>query len=608
MNKKFLSALALTALLTACGGDGPKTVVKTEEMNKFTGAKGEVKLMTLDPGHFHAALIQKSMYGQIDPNVYVYAPDGKDVTEHLARIDAFNNQEENPTAWLENVYIKPDFLEKMLADKPGNVVILAGNNAKKIEYIQKSIEAGIHVLADKPMVIDPEGFLVLEQAFVTAREKGVLLYDIMTERSEITTIVQRELTRMPAVFGSLVDGTAEEPAISQESVHYFSKLVSGKPLLRPAWFFDTSLQGEGIVDVTTHLVDLVQWSAFPEVILGKSDVQLISARRWGTVLQPAEFEKVTSLTEFPESLMKDVENNKLTVYSNGEIIYKLKGKVAKVSVTWNFEAPQGAGDSHYSRMRGTICNVVVKQGKEEAFRPTVYIEANSIDGLAAYEGTLKKAVEQDIATQYPGLKLVKVNDQLWSVEIPDQFKVGHEAHFGEVTERYLKYLTEGKLPEWEVPNMITKYYTTTEALKMAKNNQSMNLGINHLQHIGIPVTDILVSEAFYKQLGFHRATNSPFDHKGSKGQMVMMQLKDIIIELYQLPEMDLSEIRQRKDGHIDHITFDVSDIDQTFSALKEASFNIIEEKPVFLPFWANGCKYFNVLGPDGERVEFNQIL
>ena len=46
----------------------------------------------------------------------------------------------------------------------------------------------------------------------------------------------------------------------------------------------------------------------------------------------------------------------------------------------------------------------------------------------------------------------------------------------------------------------------------------------------------------------------------------------------------------------------------TFNLLKSSSFKVIEEQPVFLPFWSNGCKYFNILGPDGERLEFNQIL
>jgi len=57
---------------------------------------------------------------------------------------------------------------------------------------------------------------------------------------------------------------------------------------------------------------------------------------------------------------------------------------------------------------------------------------------------------------------------MWKINIPEKYKIGHEAHFGQVTQNYLEYLEKGELPEWEVPNMITKYYTTIEAFKMAK--------------------------------------------------------------------------------------------------------------------------------------------
>ena len=466
MNKKLIPLVAVATLLSACAGGGQKTTETST--NKFTGAAGEVKLMTLDPGHFHAALIQKSMYKQIDSTVSVYAPEGDDVTQHLARIDGFNSRTDNPTSWVEKVYTGTDYFEKMLAEKPGNVMMVAGNNAKKTEYIQKAVEAGLNVFADKPMVITPEAFPVLEQAFKTAEEKGVLLYDIMTERHEITSIIQRDLANTPEIFGALTDGTPEQPAVTKESVHHFSKMVAGKALKRPAWYFDTAQQGEGIVDVTTHLVDLIQWGCFPEVILNKSDVQLISAKHWTTIISPEEFEKVTGLKEFPEYLKKDVVDGNLNVYSNGEMVYKLKGKVAKVSVIWNFEAPEGTGDTHYSIMRGTRCNVMIKQGKEENYKPTVYIEANEPIDLNAFEVSLKNTVEQNLASKYAGLKLNKLSHKLWTVDIPDQYKVGHEAHFGQVTEQYLQYLKDGRLPEWEVPNMITKYYTTIEALKLAR--------------------------------------------------------------------------------------------------------------------------------------------
>jgi len=136
----------------------------------------------------------------------------------------------------------------------------------------------------------------------------------------------------------------------------------------------------------------------------------------------------------------------------------------------------------------------------------------------------------------------------------------------------------------------------------------MNLKINHLQHVGIAVKDLSASETFYHKLGFENVMASGFNFNGGKGKVAMMQRGEAILEIYQMPEAELAEIKNRKNGHIDHIAFDVSDIDETFDALTAAEFQPIEPGPVLLPFWKNGCKYFNILGPDGERIEFNQIL
>jgi lactoylglutathione lyase len=137
----------------------------------------------------------------------------------------------------------------------------------------------------------------------------------------------------------------------------------------------------------------------------------------------------------------------------------------------------------------------------------------------------------------------------------------------------------------------------------------VNLHINSLQHIGIPVTDIDASIAFYEGLGFCDIMPSTFVLNGESGRVSMMQLKDIIIEIYQLPAGMLDEIRNRKNGHVDHVCFDVDDVEATFETLKAAGYTMADEAPVFLPtFWTRGCKYFNIIGPDGERLEFNQIL
>ena len=227
----------------------------------------EIRLITLNPGHFHAALIQKSMYTQLSPIVHVYAPAGTDVDLHLARINAYNKRTDKPTQWDEKVYIGKDYLARMLAEKKGNVVMLAGNNKLKTKYISDAVTAGFHVFADKPMAINAAGFNLLEKAFKLADQKKVFIYDVMTERYEITSMLQKAFSEFEEVFGVLQDGSVDNPAVIKESIHHFYKEVSGAPLQRPGWFYDVTQEGEGIVDVTTHLVDLIQWSCFPDQIL-----------------------------------------------------------------------------------------------------------------------------------------------------------------------------------------------------------------------------------------------------------------------------------------------------------------------------------------------------
>ena len=442
---------------------------KTEKKAKFTGAECEVKLITLDPGHFHAALVQKNMYPQVHPEVFVYAPEGDDVNEHLKRIEGFNTRTDNPTKWNLFVYEGDDFWTKMLAEKKGNVMVTAGNNFKKTEYIKAAIDVGINVLADKPMAINAANFEILKQAFKSAKQNDVLLYDIMTERFEITTMLQREFSMLPEVFGVLEIGTPDNPSVTKESVHHFFKYVSGAPLKRPAWFYDVEQQGEGIVDVTTHLVDLVQWECFPEVVLDYTkDVNIISAKRWTTDLSKEQFALSTALPEYPDFLKKDVYNGLLCVYSNGEINYTLKGIHAKVVVVWNFMAPEGAGDTHYSIMRGTNANLIIRQGVEQGYKPILYIEPADPANADAFEKALTNNMAK-IQAKYPGVELEKIETG-WKVLVPQEYHNGHEAHFGQVAERFLQYLVDGKLPDWEEPNMIAKYYTTTKALEIAKGN------------------------------------------------------------------------------------------------------------------------------------------
>jgi len=434
---------------------------KPQEMKK---SEQKVRIITLDPGHFHAALLQKSMYAEIDSVVHVYAPDGSELENHMKLVDSYNSRAENPTTWKHEIYKGADYLEKMFSEKAGNVVIISGNNKSKTSYISRSIDSGLNVLADKPLAIDKQGFKSLEKAFAISKDKKVLLYDIMTERFNIYYVLQRALSQDTAFFGQLEKGTPDNPAVMQESVHHFYKNVSGKPLVRPAWFFDIEQEGRGLVDITTHMVDLIQWTSFPDVTLDyKTDVKMISAKEWPTSLSLEQFQRSTLKENFPDYLTKYVKNGTLSVMSNGEMNYTLKNVHARVGIKWNYEAPEGTGDTHYAKIRGTRANILIKQGKEQNFKPVVYLEILK----STTEKELQSAIRR-LQSKFPGVSLVK-SGNLWELVIPEKYKVPHEEHFAEVVKNYLGYLKSGELPSWEIPNMLTKYYTTTQAAEMAKS-------------------------------------------------------------------------------------------------------------------------------------------
>jgi lactoylglutathione lyase len=134
--------------------------------------------------------------------------------------------------------------------------------------------------------------------------------------------------------------------------------------------------------------------------------------------------------------------------------------------------------------------------------------------------------------------------------------------------------------------------------------------LNGLQHLGIPVSNLQLSVDFYRSLGFGQilASRVEVPEEMDTVHVAMMEKNGVIIELYQVTKKELQRLHDRRDGHLDHIAFDVADVDRAFTELKNAGFTIIEEKPVLLDFWEKGCRYFAIRGPDGEKLEFNQIL
>jgi predicted dehydrogenase len=431
-------------------------------------AADQYRIVTLDPGHFHAALIQKQSLPELSEEASVYAPLGSDLTAHLNRIAGFNARKDKPTSWRLRVYAGPDYQERLLAERPGNIVVLSGNNRGKIQRLAAITGAKMHVLADKPWVVEAADLESLSAALDGAERQGVVAYDGMTQRFEVTCILQRELTNDEAVFGRPLSGSPEEPAVYMESVHYLLKLVAGLPNLRPTWFFDVNQLGEGLTDVGTHLVDLVQWTMFPgEAIDYRKDVRVLAGSHWPTVLTLPQFQRVTGDKDFPAYLQGLVREGSLQYFCNNSVTYTIRGVHTKLDVKWDYEAPPGQLDTELAIFRGTRARVEMRQGKNERFVPEVYVVPNASADHAGVRTALLAKVRA-LQDTWKGLEVKDLGSE-FKLVIPEQYRIGHEAHFALLVNTFLKYVKNpGSLPSWEKPNMLAKYYVTTKGVELAR--------------------------------------------------------------------------------------------------------------------------------------------
>jgi len=269
----------------------------------------------------------------------------------------------------------------------------------------------------------------------------------------------------PEVFGAQTTGTADAPGVRAASIHHIKKVVAGVPLRRPAWFFDIAEQGEALEDVGTHVVDLVSWTAVPgRAIDYRKDIQLLSGRRWPLMLTRAQFQEITGEPDFPPPLAAQAKAGELAYFCNNAVDYTLRGIHVKLEVLWHWEAPQGSGDVYQASFLGSKARIEIRQGQAENFNPELYV-APVGDAAPVWRALHAKVAE--LQSEWPGLAII-ANGAEARLDIPGKFRVGHEAHFAQVANRFLGYLKSPKtLPAWERPNMLAKYYVSTRGAELA---------------------------------------------------------------------------------------------------------------------------------------------
>lgn len=400
------------------------------------------RLLFYDPGHFHAALVLAARNPRIDRDIHVYAPMGTELLNFVDLVNGFNSRADTATDWQLHLHTEADPLGRLISERRGEIVVIAGRNNTKLRDIRRLHAAGFNVLADKPWATSSTQLPDLD--LVTAGPPVAM--DIMTERHDTVAQMRHRVVATKSVFGGFASRATAGPAMEFRSVHHLCKDVDGRPLTRPEWFYDVNVQGDGLVDIQCHMVDQVQWLLDAAGVLpggsGADDgaPRIVDTRRWATPVPLSAFTESTGASSFPPELDGQVSDGVLLLACNGQIDYEMRGIGLRQRAEWQLRSQPGGGDTHWSIVRGTNAHVVVR-GDPAAFDTTqIHVGSDDRQRLARH---LHEALDE-WRTEFPGLDIAD-SEIGYELLIPAELHARHEAHFPPVLERFIDLVED---PNW----------------------------------------------------------------------------------------------------------------------------------------------------------------
>ena len=140
---------------------------------------------------------------------------------------------------------------------------------------------------------------------------------------------------------------------------------------------------------------------------------------------------------------------------------EIRGVQVALETRWDWEAEAG-DDRHIGCYCGSRARLELRQGAEEGYRSELYVVPTA---------DIAVPLEHRVAAlqaAYPGIGLTKHGPE-WRVIVPDALRIGHEAHFAQMSRRFLDDVEQRRPPPaWEKPNTLAKYYVCTEGVAVSQ--------------------------------------------------------------------------------------------------------------------------------------------
>ena len=127
---------------------------------------------------------------------------------------------------------------------------------------------------------------------------------------------------------------------------------------------------------------------------------------------------------------------------------------------------------------------------------------------------------------------------------------------------------------------------TGKAILFRGVTMSIRDTVTGVQHVGIPTTDLEGTIAYYERLGFECLGIYP----NGEDRCTFLRLNNLTLEVWTMNPTPM-------------------DIEASFAEAQKLGLNFVEGSIQHIDtFWSNGIRYFNVLGPNHEVIEFCQIM
>ncbi len=158
---------------------------------------------------------------------------------------------------------------KMLDDVECDVVAVGDCYGRRAEILVRALEAGMHVISDKPICIS---LAELDRIETAAADRSRVVGCMLDMRDLPVYLGLRNLLQAGEI--------GEVHAVSFEGQH---PLLYGK---RPMWYFEPGMHGGVLNDIGVHAVDFLPWAT------GQGIEEVVAARGWNaTAKEHPEFQQ-----------------------------------------------------------------------------------------------------------------------------------------------------------------------------------------------------------------------------------------------------------------------------------------------------------------------------